>query len=227
MSMSTPRGHHGLEFVDGKLFAIGGLNGDGTTANVEAYDIQSQKWTAMCKLPSKRSALLCVTVPAGALNQELVRQLENKVQYLERKRISLRREVNSRLRLQLSDSIEVLNDEDEDEDEIQHEEEGPVFLENINLENNDDNEDVVDIDMLNVANMLGMVGNAIGEQNQQFDEEIDVSSESSDDTTSSSSDSEDEGLDDGDWAGLPLLFQDNVIMDFNLTDSDADDDDWN
>ena len=31
--------------------------------------------------------------------------------------------------------------------------------------------------MLNVAHMLGMVGNAIGEQNQQFDEEIDVSSD--------------------------------------------------
>ena len=59
------------------------------------------------------------------------------------------------------------------------------------------------------------------------DEEIDVSSESSDDTTSSSSDSEDEGLDDGGWAGLPLLLQDNVIMDFNLTDADDDDDDWN
>ena len=101
------------------------------------------------------------------------------------------------------------------------------FLENMNLENNDDNEDVVDIeDMLNVANMLGMVGNAIGEQNQQFDEEIGSSSDSSvDTTTSSSSDSEDEGLYDGDWADLPLLLQENVMMDFNLTDSD-DDEDW-
>ena len=101
------------------------------------------------------------------------------------------------------------------------------FLENMNLENNDDNEDVVDIeDKLNVANMLGMVGNAIGEQNQQFDEEIGSSSDSSvDTTTSSSSDSEDEGLYDEDWAGLPLLLQENVMMDFNLTDSD-DDDDW-
>ena len=81
------------------------------------------------------------------------------------------------------------------------------------MESNDDNEDIVDIEnMLNVANMLGMVGNAIG-----FDEP--------DEIWSSSSDSEDEGLDDG--AGLPLLLQDNVIMDFNLTDSDADDDDWN
>ena len=222
-SMSTPRSNHSLEFIDGKLFAIGGFDGDGTTANVEAYDIQSQKWTAMCKLPSKRSALFCVTVPAGALNQELVRQLETKVQYLERKRIALRREVNSRLRLQLLDSIEDLNDEDEGVHLVQHEEEGPV-----NLENNDENEDVVDIeDMLNVANMLGMVGNAIGEQNQQFDEEIDSNSDSSvDTTTSSSSDSEDEGLDDGDWADLPLLLQENVLMDFNLTDSD-DDDDWN
>ena len=181
----------------------------------------------MCKLPSKRSALFCVTVPAGALNQELVRQLENKVQYLERKRIALRREVDSRLRLQLLDSIEDFNDEDEGVHLIQHEEEGPVFLENMNLENNDDNEDVVDIeDMLNVANMLGMVGNAIGEQNQQFDEEIDSNSDSSvDTTTSSSSDSEDEGLYDGDWADLPLLLQENVMMDFNLTDSD-DDEDW-
>ena len=44
-SMSTPRRYHGLELIDGKLFAIGGFDGDGTTANVEAYDIQSQKWT--------------------------------------------------------------------------------------------------------------------------------------------------------------------------------------
>ena len=127
-SMSTPRSNHSLEFIDGKLFAIGGFDGDGTTANVEAYDIQSQKWTAMCKLPSKRSALFCVTVPAGALNQKLVRQLENKVQYLERKRIALRREVDSRLRLQLLDSIEDLNNEDESVHLIQHEEEGPVFF---------------------------------------------------------------------------------------------------
>ena len=75
-----------------------------------------------------------------------------------------------------------------------------VFLENINLENNDDNEDVVEIeDMLNVENMLGMMGNDSG--------------------------SEDEGPIDGDWADLPLLLQDNVIMDFNPTDSD-DDNDW-
>ena len=33
-SLNIPRSHHSLEYVDGKLLAIGGYDGDGTTAQV-------------------------------------------------------------------------------------------------------------------------------------------------------------------------------------------------
>ena len=33
-SLNIPRMHHSLEYVDGKLLAIGGHDGDGTTAQV-------------------------------------------------------------------------------------------------------------------------------------------------------------------------------------------------
>ena len=43
---------HSLEFIDEKLFAFGGLDGDEeddeATASVEAYVLQAQKWHA-CK----------------------------------------------------------------------------------------------------------------------------------------------------------------------------------
>ena len=86
--MTIPRNYPSLEFIDGKLFAIGGVN-DRATASVEAYDFQAQKWTLMCKLPRKRLDMSSITVPAGVVNAELVRNIENKVQYLENKRIAL------------------------------------------------------------------------------------------------------------------------------------------
>lgn len=48
--MSHSWSSHRLEFIDEKLFAIGGLDGDEeddeATANVEAYVVQAQKLTA-------------------------------------------------------------------------------------------------------------------------------------------------------------------------------------
>ena len=62
--------------MDGKLFAIVGIDGDGTTADVEIFDLETHKGIQMSQLPSKLSGLCSVTVPDRDLNEDLVGELE-------------------------------------------------------------------------------------------------------------------------------------------------------
>ena len=57
-------------------------------------------------------SLYCMTVPARDLNKDLVRELERKELYFERKRISLRKDLDSKVRLELSNSLEKVMCED-------------------------------------------------------------------------------------------------------------------
>ena len=62
--------------MDGKLFAIVGIDGDGTTADVETFDLETHKRIQTSRLPSKLSGLCSVTVPDRDLNEDLVGELE-------------------------------------------------------------------------------------------------------------------------------------------------------
>lgn len=60
--MLTPRNHHSIEHVDGKLYAIGGRVGscfsNGWSSNVwmnEEYDIAKDQWTTRAPMPTARS----------------------------------------------------------------------------------------------------------------------------------------------------------------------------
>jgi N-acetylneuraminic acid mutarotase len=54
--MPTARGEFGVAVVDGKIFAIGGLNGDGLPLTVnEEYNPQTDTWTTMTPMPTPRS----------------------------------------------------------------------------------------------------------------------------------------------------------------------------
>lgn len=60
--MSTPRNHHSITAVDGKIYAIGGRVGscysNGWSSNVwmnEAYDIATNTWTTRAPMPTARS----------------------------------------------------------------------------------------------------------------------------------------------------------------------------
>jgi N-acetylneuraminic acid mutarotase len=60
--MPTPRNHHSITYVDGKLYAIGGRVGScysgGWSSNVwmnEAYDIATNTWATRAPMPTARS----------------------------------------------------------------------------------------------------------------------------------------------------------------------------
>jgi N-acetylneuraminic acid mutarotase len=60
--MPTPRNHHSITYVDGKLYAIGGRVGScysgGWSSNVwmnEAYDIATNTWSTRAPMPTARS----------------------------------------------------------------------------------------------------------------------------------------------------------------------------
>src|SRR5215471_11811255 len=60
--MPTPRNHHSIAYVDGKLYAIGGRVGScysgGWSSNVwmnEAYDIATNTWATRAPMPTARS----------------------------------------------------------------------------------------------------------------------------------------------------------------------------
>ena len=60
--MPTPRNHHSISYVDGKLYAIGGRVGScysgGWSSNVwmnEAYDIATNTWATRAPMPTARS----------------------------------------------------------------------------------------------------------------------------------------------------------------------------
>jgi hypothetical protein len=62
--MPTPRNHHSIAYVDGKLYAIGGRVGScysgGWSSNVwmnEAYDIATNTWATRAPMPTARSEL--------------------------------------------------------------------------------------------------------------------------------------------------------------------------
>lgn len=53
--MPTPRGALGVAVVDGKIYAIGGLNGNSPLNNNEMYDPISDQWTVEAPMPTARS----------------------------------------------------------------------------------------------------------------------------------------------------------------------------
>jgi N-acetylneuraminic acid mutarotase len=60
--MPTPRNHHSVAYVDGKIYAIGGRVGpcfsNGWSSNIwmtDAYDIASNTWTPRAPMPTARS----------------------------------------------------------------------------------------------------------------------------------------------------------------------------
>jgi N-acetylneuraminic acid mutarotase len=54
--MPTTRGEFGVAVVNGKIFAIGGINGNGLPLNVnEEYNPQTDTWTTMTPMPTPRS----------------------------------------------------------------------------------------------------------------------------------------------------------------------------
>ncbi len=60
--MPTARGALTVASADGKLFAIGGYDGDGNTAAVEAYDPAHDTWTIRAPLPTARDHLAAATI---------------------------------------------------------------------------------------------------------------------------------------------------------------------
>ena len=62
--MPTPRNHHALAAIDGKIYAIGGRVGScfsgGWSSNVaanELYDVAADRWTARAPMPTARSGI--------------------------------------------------------------------------------------------------------------------------------------------------------------------------
>jgi N-acetylneuraminic acid mutarotase len=54
--MPTARGEFGVAVVNGKIFAIGGVNGDGLPLNInEEYNPKTDTWTTMSPMPTSRS----------------------------------------------------------------------------------------------------------------------------------------------------------------------------
>jgi N-acetylneuraminic acid mutarotase len=54
--MLTARGEFGVAVVNGKIFAIGGLNGDGFPLSItEEYNPQTNQWTSKAPMPTPRS----------------------------------------------------------------------------------------------------------------------------------------------------------------------------
>jgi N-acetylneuraminic acid mutarotase len=71
--MPTPRNHHALAAIDGKVYAIGGRVGScfsaGWSSNVavnEAYDLAADRWTARAPMPTARSGIAIAVVGGKA-----------------------------------------------------------------------------------------------------------------------------------------------------------------
>ena len=60
--MVNPRGHFGIEVLDGCIFAVGGGNGFIELNNVEKYDIETDQWFEIQAMSISRSGLGCTTV---------------------------------------------------------------------------------------------------------------------------------------------------------------------
>ncbi len=59
--MPTARGEFGVAVVNGKIFAIGGINGDGLPLNTnEEYNPQTDTWESMTPMPTSRSGFAIV-----------------------------------------------------------------------------------------------------------------------------------------------------------------------
>lgn len=79
--MPTPRGALSVAQHDGKLYAIGGYNGETNSAAVEAYDPERDAWTVRAQLPTPRDHLAAATMSGniyaigGRLNGDYRRNL--------------------------------------------------------------------------------------------------------------------------------------------------------
>ena len=60
--MVNPRGHFGIEVLDGCIFAVGGGNGFIELNNVEKYDIETDQWFEIQAMSISRSVFGCTTV---------------------------------------------------------------------------------------------------------------------------------------------------------------------
>ena len=79
--MPTPRGALAVAESGGKLYAIGGYDGERNRAEVEVYDPAGNAWTAAAPLPTPRDHLAAATVSGtifaigGRMNQSYARNL--------------------------------------------------------------------------------------------------------------------------------------------------------
>lgn len=79
--MPTPRGALAAAEVDGKLYTVGGYDGNGNSGAVEVYDPLTNRWTAKAPLPTPRDHLAAVAVKnrlyavGGRLNRDYGRNL--------------------------------------------------------------------------------------------------------------------------------------------------------
>ncbi len=79
--MPTPRGALAATELDGKLYAIGGYDGNGNTGAVEVYDPSTNRWAVKAPLPTPRDHLAAVAVKnrlyavGGRLNRDYGRNL--------------------------------------------------------------------------------------------------------------------------------------------------------
>ena len=158
-------------------------------------------------MTGKRSALTCVTVLSSAISRNLFRFLEDKVQYLERNRLGLRREIDADLQPPAFQPF--------------------VFLQNIvGSQNIVDLVDVEDNEV-NIANSDNIdVMLDLDVEDAEEDEPNDENELDSDEnyySSGSSSEDEDAGHNDGDYNPLPPLLLNDFFIDLNSSDSD---DDW-
>ncbi len=79
--MPTPRGALAAAELDGKLYAIGGYDGNANSGAVEVYDPSTNRWTIKTPLPTPRDHLAAVAVQnrlyafGGRLNRDYGRNL--------------------------------------------------------------------------------------------------------------------------------------------------------
>ncbi len=59
--MPTARGALGVTVYQGRLYAIGGYDGDNNSAAVEVFDPQTNIWTSVAAMPTARDHLAVVT----------------------------------------------------------------------------------------------------------------------------------------------------------------------
>ena len=60
--MSTARSHYLLTAARGKLYAVGGFEGQTALATVEVYDPQQDRWEAMAPMAEARGLYAAVGV---------------------------------------------------------------------------------------------------------------------------------------------------------------------